>query len=126
MAGLVPSIHVGVRIAGPMRERELPSRRLRANGAPRRPTAQLSPNRCRQQFLEMGVELKPRLKPSTLLAAKREPRFEAGRHPVEKGPEFQRDRFARRIDDVDWQGLHLEALENQFESTRAPRGVHLV
>ncbi len=52
---------------------------------------------------------------STLvIVAKCKSGFEARRHPVEEDTEFQWDRLAWRVDNVDWQGLLLEVLQHQL------------
>ena len=51
---------------------------------------------------------------STVIVTECESGFEAWRHPVEEDTEFQWDRLAWRVDNVDWQGLLLEVLQNQL------------
>ena len=54
------------------------------------------------------------------------PGFEARRHPVEKGTEFQRGGLARGVKNMNWQRLWFEGLKNQLQSSRTLRCVHLV
>ncbi len=73
----------------------------------REPKNEAAHRRCRGQQ-------HPPKHPSTVIVTECEPGFEARRHPVEEGAEFQWDWLAWRIDDVDRQGLRLEVLQNQF------------
>jgi hypothetical protein len=51
---------------------------------------------------------------STVIVTEGKSGFESRCHPVEKDTEFEWDRLAWRVDNVDWQGLLLEVLQNQL------------